>query len=62
MSDKVKNGTSLFRLYELVVLQKIKNGKPKKKQPDQAFNCQPEILCDGFGQMIYNGPGKPDRK
>ncbi|CCO09318.1 hypothetical protein [Desulforamulus hydrothermalis] len=62
MSDNVKNGTSLFRLYELVVLQKIQSGKPKKKQPEQSFTCQPEIICDGFGQMIYNDTVKPDRK
>ncbi|MEW6064761.1 hypothetical protein P378_08775 [Desulforamulus profundi] len=53
MTDKVKNGTSLFRFYELVVLQKIHDSKPKKNQPVKSGKPEPEILCDCFGQMIY---------
>ncbi|SHF06449.1 hypothetical protein [Desulforamulus putei] len=59
MTDKVKNGTSLFRFYELVVLQKIQNSKPKKKQAVKPAKCEPEILCDCFGQMIYSLTVKP---
>ncbi|SHK98329.1 hypothetical protein [Desulforamulus aeronauticus] len=45
-----KNGTSLYKLYELVVLQKIRDAKPKKKANARSGL---ELHCDGFGQMIY---------
>ncbi|GAB6180327.1 hypothetical protein JCM14036_16460 [Desulfotomaculum defluvii] len=33
MSGKVKNSASLFRLYDLVFLQKIRDNKPSKEKP-----------------------------
>jgi len=52
MSDKVKKITNITSLFELVVLQKIYDAKQTAKKPIQCKG-RPEILCDGFGQMIY---------
>ncbi|MEW6065081.1 MAG: hypothetical protein ACOY35_04205 [Bacillota bacterium] len=62
MTTKVKKGTSLFRFYELVVLQKIHDSKPKKKPVETSLKQEPEILCDCFGQMIYALTVKPSLK
>lgn len=48
-----KKGTSLYTLYELVVLQKIRDAKPKKKANNRSAKNGVELHCDGFGQMIY---------
>lgn len=62
MTTKVNNGTSLFRFYELVVLQKIHDSKPKKNSVDKPSKQEPEILYDCFGQMIYGLTVKPSLK
>lgn len=53
MSDKVKNGTSLSRIYELVVLQKIRDAKQKEKKNAASKKPEQSIMFDSFGQMIY---------
>ena len=51
MNLNSKNGTSLYALYELVVLQKIRDAKPKNSKLKAKLGI--ELHCDGFGQMIY---------
>ena len=50
MDFNTKNGTSLYKLYELVVLEKIRDAKPAKAK---SARTGLELHCDGFGQMIY---------
>lgn len=61
MTGKVKNGTSLFRLYDLIVLQKIRASKPNHN-PSTKDKTQPEMLEDAFGQTVYILKVKPGRK
>lgn len=53
MTRQVKDGTSLFRYYDLLVLQKIRDSKPSSK-PLNKRKVQPEAQVDDFGQMIYH--------
>lgn len=61
MIKQVKNGTSLFRLYDLIFLQKIRDSKPNHKT-SKTDRTQPEMLEDAFGQMVYSLTVKPGRK
>ena len=61
MSTKVKNSTSLFRFYDFLVLQKIRDSKPPQKTI-QKGETQAEMLVDAFGQPVYSITLKPSNK
>ncbi|AQS59677.1 hypothetical protein B0537_11665 [Desulforamulus ferrireducens] len=57
MNFNNKNSTSLYDLYDLVFLQKIRDAKPKNaKLKSTKFGLV--LHWDGFGQMIYAHTGK----